>query len=57
LYDLAEWVRAHAELAAYLTDTPTAQLAAQLGNGETPPGVDADDWRDSKSCKLIDRRY
>ena len=54
LYDLAEWVRAHADLAAYLADTPTAQLAAQyvhfvqykLGNGETPPGVDADDWRE-----------
>ncbi len=49
LYDLAEWVRAHAELAAYLTDTPTAQLAAQLGNGETPPGVDADDWSEWQS--------
>jgi len=57
LYDLAEWVRAHAELAAYLTDTPTAQLAAQyvhfvqykLGNGETPPDVDADDWREWQS--------
>ncbi len=57
LYDLAEWVRAHADLAAYLTDTPTAQLAAQyahfvqyrLGNGETPPDVDADDWREWQS--------
>ncbi len=45
LYDLAEWVRARTELAAYLTDTPTAQL----GNGETPPGVDADDWREWQS--------
>jgi len=57
LYDLAEWIRARAELAAYLTDTPTAQLADQyvhfvqykLGNGETPPGVDADDWRQWQS--------
>jgi phosphohistidine swiveling domain-containing protein len=45
LYDLAEWVRARPELAAHLPDTPTAQLAAQLENGPTPPGVDADDWR------------
>ena len=51
LYDLAEWVRARAELTAYLTDTPTAQLAGQyvhfvqykLGNGQTPPGVNADE--------------
>jgi len=57
LYDLAEWSRARAELAAYLSDTPTAQLAAQyvhfvqykLENGQTPPGVDADDWRQWQS--------
>jgi phosphohistidine swiveling domain-containing protein len=49
LYDLAEWVRARAELTAYLTDTPTAQLAGQLGNGQTPPGVNADDWREWQS--------
>jgi pyruvate,water dikinase len=45
LYDLAEWVRARAELAAYLSDTPTAQLVIQLENDQTPPGVNADDWR------------
>jgi rifampicin phosphotransferase len=49
LYDLAEWVRARPELASYLTDTPTAQLVAQLENGPTPPGVDADDWHEWQS--------
>jgi len=57
LHDLAEWVRARAELTAYLTDTPVPQLAAQyvhfvqykLGNGQTPPGVNADDWREWQS--------
>jgi len=49
LYDLAEWVRTNPELAAYLTDTPTAQLVAQLENDPTPPGVDAGDWREWQS--------
>jgi len=46
LYDLAEWARTRAGLATYLSDTPTPRLAAQLGDGQTPPGVDADDWRE-----------
>ncbi|NIN68831.1 MAG: phosphoenolpyruvate synthase, partial [Anaerolineae bacterium] len=44
LYDLAEWVRARGGLAIYLNNTPAPQLATQLENGQTPPGVDADDW-------------
>jgi phosphohistidine swiveling domain-containing protein len=46
LYDLAEWARTHAGLATYLSDTPTPRLAAQLGDDQAPPGVDADDWRE-----------
>jgi len=46
LYDLAEWARARAGLATYLKDTPAPELAAQLGDGQTPPDVDADDWRE-----------
>ena len=49
LYDLAGWVRACAGLAAYLGHTPAPQLAAQLGNSQTPPGVDANDWREWQS--------
>ena len=57
LYDLAEWVRARAELTAYLTGAPTAQLAGQYvhfvqykpGNGQTVPGVNAEDWREWRS--------
>jgi phosphohistidine swiveling domain-containing protein len=49
LYDLAEWARARAGLATYLKDTPAPQLAAQLGDGQTPPDVDADDWREWQS--------
>jgi pyruvate,water dikinase len=44
LYDLAGWVRTRAGLAAYLGHTPASQLAAQLGDGQVPPGVDAGDW-------------
>jgi phosphohistidine swiveling domain-containing protein len=44
LYDLAEWARTRAGLAAYLTDTQASQLAAQLEDGQTPPEVEADDW-------------
>jgi phosphohistidine swiveling domain-containing protein len=50
LYDLAEWARARAGLATYLKDTPAPQLAAQLGDGQTPPGVDAADWREWQGC-------
>ena len=52
LYDLAEWVRARAGLTAHLSDTPAAQLAAQLAATEEqslPPGVDADNWREWQS--------
>jgi len=49
LYDLAGWVRARAGLAATLGHTPASQLAAQLGNSQTPPGVDANDWREWQS--------
>jgi phosphohistidine swiveling domain-containing protein len=44
LYDLAEWARPRAGLAAYLDDTPAALLADQLEDGQAPPGVDAGDW-------------
>jgi phosphohistidine swiveling domain-containing protein len=46
LYDLAGWVRSRAELAAYVNSTPAPQLAAQLTDGQTPPDVDAGDWRE-----------
>ena len=44
LYDLADWVRTRDELAAYLSDTPTSGLAAQLEDSQAPPDVTADDW-------------
>lgn len=49
LYDLAQWVRARGGLATYLNSTPAPQLAAQLADGQTPPDVDADDWREWQS--------
>jgi rifampicin phosphotransferase len=36
LFDLAVWIRENNELAAYLLETPTEQLAAQLAAGSTP---------------------
>jgi phosphohistidine swiveling domain-containing protein len=51
LYDLAEWVRTRAAptLAAYLKDTPSPRLAAQLSNDQAPPGVDGNDWGEFRS--------
>ena len=46
LYDLAQWAAGRAELAGYLRDTPAAQLAAHLGDGQSPPGVEQDDWEE-----------
>jgi phosphohistidine swiveling domain-containing protein len=36
LYDLAAWSREHSELAAYLLETPTERLVAQLGGDQSP---------------------
>lgn len=36
LYDLAVWSREHAELVAYLLETPAEQLAAQVAAGSAP---------------------
>jgi phosphohistidine swiveling domain-containing protein len=44
LYDLAHWASSRPGLADYLKDTPAAQLADQLKDHKTPPGVEADDW-------------
>ena len=44
VYDLSAWVRTHAGLAAYLSSTPASQLAVQLENGPTPPGVEIAEW-------------
>jgi len=46
LYDLGQWCREREGLAAYLMDTPTAQLVAQLDRDEAVAGVPAVDWRE-----------
>jgi phosphohistidine swiveling domain-containing protein len=46
LYDLAEWCRQRPGLVAYLSGTPGAHILASLDDGQTPPGVDADAWRE-----------
>jgi phosphoenolpyruvate synthase/pyruvate phosphate dikinase len=43
IYDIAEWCRTSSGLTAYVTETPSAQLAAQLA-GPAPSGVKAEDW-------------
>ncbi len=43
IYDIAAWCRARPALAAYVTNTSAAQLAAQL-EGPAPSGVEAGDW-------------
>lgn len=58
LYDLAEWVRAHAELAAYVSGLPTAQLAAQMNDRQAPAGVGYADWCEWQSRFQVHlRRY
>ena len=46
LYDLAEWVRSRAGLAAYLGSQPASRLAILLEDDQTPPEVDGSDWRE-----------
>jgi phosphohistidine swiveling domain-containing protein len=46
LYDLAQWCRERGDLAAYLLEVPSDQLAAQWSDGDAPPGVGGDDWRE-----------
>jgi pyruvate,water dikinase len=49
LYDLAGWARTCDELAAYLGNTPAAQLAAPFEEDvlcPAPQGVDGDDWQE-----------
>ncbi len=46
LYDLAEWARGRTDLAAFLHNTPTPQLASQLENGGSPRGAEPADWRE-----------
>ncbi len=49
LYDQALWCREREPLAAYLTNTPTKQIAAQLDAEETPTSVDMEVWQAWKS--------
>lgn len=49
LFDLAAWCREREALAAHLTNSPTAQLVAQLDQDEAPAGVPASDWREWES--------
>jgi phosphohistidine swiveling domain-containing protein len=44
LYDLAQWCREHGDLAAYLLETPSDQIAAELADDETQP--DVAQWRE-----------
>jgi phosphohistidine swiveling domain-containing protein len=55
LYDLAQWCRERDVLAAYLLETPSGQLAAQLADDASPGGevslgsedaLPGDDWRE-----------
>ncbi len=43
LHDLAEWCRERGDLAAYLLEVPSQQLAAQL-DASLPPGTGSGDW-------------
>jgi pyruvate,water dikinase len=57
LFDLAQWCRERADLASYLTDTPTAALAERWEDGQAPEGVGADAWREwqNRFCEHLDQ--
>jgi phosphohistidine swiveling domain-containing protein len=46
LYDLAQWVRGRAGLAAYVAATPAGQLAADLEREPAPARVAPADWQE-----------
>jgi phosphohistidine swiveling domain-containing protein len=46
LYDLALWCQEQAALAAYLTNNPADQIAAQLNRDDTPGSVSAELWHE-----------
>jgi phosphohistidine swiveling domain-containing protein len=46
LYDLAHWCRERDDLAAYLLETPSGQLAGQLDGAEATPGIEEAGWRE-----------
>jgi phosphohistidine swiveling domain-containing protein len=45
LYDMAEWARAHSELAEYLSSTATDQLVEKLSSDQAPAEIDSEDWQ------------
>ncbi|MBN1812577.1 MAG: hypothetical protein JXA14_12130 [Anaerolineae bacterium] len=49
LYDIAAWCRTHPALAAYVSNMPARQLAAQLKVDQVPLGMEAEDWREWQS--------
>ena len=46
LYDLAELVRAQPRLAAYLTESPAPQIAADLSKGDRPQSMEDGEWQE-----------
>lgn len=44
LYSLAEFAQAHPSLKSYLSEAPTARLAAQLEDDHVPDGVSDEEW-------------
>ena len=48
LYDIAAWLKTSPALAAYVQDTPTETLAADLGQGTVPPELSETVWQGLK---------
>jgi phosphohistidine swiveling domain-containing protein len=46
LYDLAQWCRQYPDLAAYLLDAPSDQIAARLADKEAPADPGGEDWHE-----------
>jgi phosphohistidine swiveling domain-containing protein len=57
LFDLALWCQEQEALVAYLANTPTEQLVAQLDQDEAPADVPAGDWREWQGhfCDYLER--
>jgi pyruvate,water dikinase len=46
LYDLAQWCRQYPDLAAYLLDAPSDQIAARLADKEAPADPGSEGWHE-----------
>jgi pyruvate,water dikinase len=48
LFDLATWARGRVDLAEYILGAPSARLAAEMQDDQSPAGIDPETWSEFK---------